>query len=265
MRSSARASTRGRRGRQRRRGARRCAACTAGRAVARPGDARHRRHRSPARAADQSSPIPVVVVSAFSPAHGARAVDALAEGAVDLVEKPAAGSRGGRVHRRARRKGTAAAGSRVRRAAAVRPHRLRARRLRASRLPCCPTATRRPVVIACSTGGPKALAELLPMLPASLGAGTLVVQHMPPGFTSSLAARLDRASRLSVAEAAERRLARSRHGSWSRPAAEHLRIGDDGRAAPVATRTRSAGCARAPTSRSPTRRACTGRGRCWSC
>ena len=40
---------------------------------------------------EESSPIPVVVVSAFSPAHGARAVDALAEGAVDLVAKPAAG------------------------------------------------------------------------------------------------------------------------------------------------------------------------------
>src|SRR3954447_740273 len=36
--------------------------------------------------------IPVIVVSAFSPAHGARAVDALAEGAFDLVAKPAAGS-----------------------------------------------------------------------------------------------------------------------------------------------------------------------------
>src|SRR5579875_3103351 len=35
--------------------------------------------------------VPVVVVSAFSPAHGARAVDALAEGAFDLVAKPAVG------------------------------------------------------------------------------------------------------------------------------------------------------------------------------
>ncbi|MCW3016342.1 MAG: response regulator, partial [Solirubrobacterales bacterium] len=34
--------------------------------------------------------VPVVVVSAFSPSHGARAVDALAEGAFDLVCKPAA-------------------------------------------------------------------------------------------------------------------------------------------------------------------------------
>src|SRR3954469_19594950 len=41
--------------------------------------------------AGRARPVPVVVVSAFSPAHGARAVDALAEGAFDLVPKPAFG------------------------------------------------------------------------------------------------------------------------------------------------------------------------------
>src|SRR3954452_5224911 len=41
--------------------------------------------------AGQAYPVPTVVVSAFSPAHGARAVDALAEGAFDLVAKPAMG------------------------------------------------------------------------------------------------------------------------------------------------------------------------------
>ncbi len=58
------------------------------------------------------------------------------------------------------------------------------------------------VVIAASTGGPSALAELMPALPAPLGAGTMIVQHMPSGFTGQLAKRLDRAANLRVREAA---------------------------------------------------------------
>jgi two-component system chemotaxis response regulator CheB len=149
--------------------------------------------------AGKAEPVPVVVVSAFSPAHGARAVDALAEGAFDLVPKPAFGEDLSVF--------TAELGKKVHEAA----HSGRIRRPAAGLAPRRPahTPVRRPVVvgkrlvvIACSTGGPKALGELIPQLPSPLGAGVVIVQHMPAGFTASLASRLDAASPLTVTEAA---------------------------------------------------------------
>jgi two-component system chemotaxis response regulator CheB len=159
--------------------------------------------------------IPVIVVSAFSPAHGARAVDALSEGAFDLVAKPGAGdalstfvaeladkvrAAAGSVRRRIARPAAASASAPALHAAAPAAA---APAPPARRAPAAAAAGAKPLVfIASSTGGPAALARLVPQLPDRLGAGTVIVQHMPAGFTTSLAARLDRASRLHVVEAA---------------------------------------------------------------
>ncbi|HET8614483.1 MAG TPA: chemotaxis response regulator protein-glutamate methylesterase [Actinomycetales bacterium] len=57
------------------------------------------------------------------------------------------------------------------------------------------------VVLGVSTGGPDALATVLPALPATLAVPVVVVQHMPPTFTRLLAQRLDGRSALEVREA----------------------------------------------------------------
>ena len=59
------------------------------------------------------------------------------------------------------------------------------------------------VVIGTSTGGPKALQEVVPRLPADFPIPVIVVQHMPRGFTAPLAKRLDGLSKLAVCEATE--------------------------------------------------------------
>jgi two-component system chemotaxis response regulator CheB len=153
---------------------------------------------------DSGAPdVPVIVVSAFSPAHGARAVDALAEGAFDLVPKPAVGEP---FHTF-----TENLAERLRQAVAQASpaelvgngngHAANGHAVAAPRAAAPATGAPRAVVIAASTGGPRALAHLLPALPARLGEGTLIVQHMPAGFTGSLAARLDKMSPLRVREA----------------------------------------------------------------
>lgn len=57
------------------------------------------------------------------------------------------------------------------------------------------------IVIGTSTGGPRALQYVIPLIPKNIPASILIVQHMPPGFTKSLAERLNNMSQITVKEA----------------------------------------------------------------
>lgn len=62
------------------------------------------------------------------------------------------------------------------------------------------------VALVCSTGGPNALKQVIPMLPKNLAAPVLIVQHMPVGFTATMSERLDEMSALHVKEACDNEL-----------------------------------------------------------
>jgi two-component system, chemotaxis family, protein-glutamate methylesterase/glutaminase len=171
------------------------------------------------RASDAPAP-PVIVVSAFSPAHGARAVDALAEGAFDLVPKPAIGEPFHSFTENLAARLRAAIVDQV-------PPPTNGHATPAPVIATRPSGARRPVVIATSTGGPRALSRLLPELPSPLGEGAVIVQHMPAGFTSSLAARLDRDCALRVREAAPGDALDPEYALIA-PGGRHLRL-DEGR------------------------------------
>lgn len=70
------------------------------------------------------------------------------------------------------------------------------------------------IAIGISTGGPKALQEVLPALPADLSAPIVVVQHMPPGFTEPFARRMNTLCPAAVREAA--------HGENAKPGVVYI-------------------------------------------
>lgn len=188
-------------------------------------------------------PLPVVMVSSLTQAGADATLRALDLGAVDFLAKPsgAISLDMATVGEELRAKVKVAAKARLRR---TRPELAIAEALAAvtAIAAASPVATpvapppvvSRPVhgaqivVIGCSTGGPGALHEVVPRLPANLGVPVLIVQHMPPGFTRSLANRLNELSPLNVREAATG----DTYGPGDvliAPGGYHMLVGPDGR------------------------------------
>lgn len=88
----------------------------------------------------------------------------------------------------------------------------------------------RVVLMVSSAGGPRALEAVLSGLPARLGAGAAIVQHMPGRYTGPLAARLDAASALDVCEAVDGDTISPRRVLLA-PGGRHLRFDAEGRVA----------------------------------
>lgn len=79
------------------------------------------------------------------------------------------------------------------------------------------------VAIAVSTGGPKALQSVIPKLPGNLPVPVLIVQHMPPGFTKSLADRLNQLSDIHVKEAEDGEIIKNSH-VYIAPGDYHMKV-----------------------------------------
>jgi two-component system, chemotaxis family, protein-glutamate methylesterase/glutaminase len=197
-----------------------------------------------------TNPLPVVMLSSTTGDGSRTTIAALESVAVDFVLKPS-GAISLNIHQVAEE-----LVAKVKAAARVHPGRISATRTGGQRvasqrseqkpvveaaswpaqsIAVTPAASarggsvRRVVVIGSSTGGPRALYEVVPSLPADLGAAVVIVQHMPAGFTKSLADRLNTLSQLTVREAVAGDHLENGTALVA-PGGRHLLVGRDGEA-----------------------------------
>ena len=150
-----------------------------------------------------TSPKPCVVISAYTGNDSVETFEALELGAIDFMQKPSGEiSRDiSRVAHEICRKIKAAA---IANLGVILPQ--------TAGIPVTKTTDtfhlgdrpRAAVVIGVSTGGPRTLMQIIPSLPTDIGVPIVIVQHMPPKFTTSFACRLDQYSQMPVKEAEDK-------------------------------------------------------------
>ncbi|MFD1171902.1 protein-glutamate methylesterase/protein-glutamine glutaminase [Oceanobacillus picturae] len=144
-------------------------------------------------------PVPVVMLSSATAEGADKTLQAISNGAVDFITKPSGSLsiENGQITQEIISKVIAASGVSI-------TEKPEESTIQSTDIPVQngkQTYSRTIVTIGTSTGGPRALQQVIPCLPADFSAPILIVQHMPPGFTKSLAERLNSMSAVHVKEA----------------------------------------------------------------
>ena len=152
-----------------------------------------------------TDPVPIIMLSSLTKSGAEQTFKALQLGAVDFISKPSGqiSLDIGNIKEEIVKKIKIAAGTRRKLQNFISmPEIVVKKALTTVKKPIDLTRQlNKLVLIGTSTGGPKALHQVIPRFPADIDAGILIVQHMPPGFTKSLAERLDSLSEIRVKEA----------------------------------------------------------------
>ncbi|MFA4957012.1 MAG: chemotaxis response regulator protein-glutamate methylesterase [Candidatus Methanoperedens sp.] len=146
-------------------------------------------------------PTRVIMLTAAESKHGDLTMTAFQYGAVDFIQKPS-GSISldmEKIKDDLIRKVLAAAHVDIHKLVFIEEKLIKKEKI----APIQKIRTKKIVIIGTSTGGPRALQQVIPLLPGDFRVPILVVQHMPAGFTKSLAERLNSQSLLRVREAEE--------------------------------------------------------------
>ncbi len=146
-------------------------------------------------------PLPVIIVSALTPKGSNLALEALALGALDIIQKPGGALSMPEMASELAAKIKAAAHAKVR-TSLVAPLVARAKPAAARALGSAALPVKTLIVVGASTGGTQAIQTILTQLPESIPP-ILIVQHMPEGFTRAFADRLNGLCPFEVKEAAQ--------------------------------------------------------------
>lgn len=174
----------------------------------------------------KETPVPIVMLSSLTKEGADATLKALELGAVDFIAKPSSVFKVSTDDVKLQLLEKINMASRIK----LRPKRAPIPSVQRPKVPSVYLGTnmiKKIVAIGTSTGGPKALQAVIPLLPKNLDAPVLVVQHMPAGFTKSLAERLNNLSDITVKEAEHGDVLKA---GWCyiAPGDQHLRVTKEG-------------------------------------